>query len=605
MKKRERHYIRALIIVMILTLFMPLVSCEKKPTNSDTTDGNTSVGTETGSEESVLALENYVIIRGEKADTKETVAAVRLRDAIRDKTGVELEIREDYIKGSKPSDTDVETDEAEILVGKTNRKQTHDVIGDFNLLDYAVAVRDNKLVVAGGSPYATEKAVQMLIDSLIEPEGAVPEQYEKIVRFYEPGNVPYVLLNEYVIIGSEHVGQHEQEAIMKLHAFLKDSTGKEPSVKGDRLTGVGNYARNGVSEAKEILVGQTNRVESTTLIDELGYMDYAIQIAENKVIIAGGSSFATQNAMNQFIEDLRGGKIDSLQPGKYEFRYEFPREYHHPLASNPDSFVPVWADSYQVPAWMTDFDEKLYAMTAPGKRLLSTSHRADQVNYPENSIEAILSAIMAGADYVEMDIRLTKDYIPVLMHDTTLERTTDWSEKAGKNGLPSSKFLTDWTYEELRSLRLKMQDGTQTDYVIPLFYDAVAVCAGRTQLDLDEKIVVNYYRDIYPAASRLGPKAKASFLKKISSSQAKIWMETDPEDTVFTNYAMTYYNYLELPGHSAVTRYYPNLDNGPVWYETPEMWQKCFDNGRYWLFSNNIVPYCKFIAENFGPANAD
>lgn len=51
-------------------------------------------------------------------------------------------------------------------------------------------------------------------------------------------------------------------------------------------------------------------------------------------------------------------------------------------------------------------------------------HRGARAVCPENSISA-LKVGMKCADFVEIDIRLTKDGIPVILHDATLDRTTD------------------------------------------------------------------------------------------------------------------------------------------------------------------------------------
>lgn len=51
------------------------------------------------------------------------------------------------------------------------------------------------------------------------------------------------------------------------------------------------------------------------------------------------------------------------------------------------------------------------------------AHRGYSSRYPENTILAIMAAIETGARYVEFDIQLSKDRIPVLCHDSTLLRT--------------------------------------------------------------------------------------------------------------------------------------------------------------------------------------
>ncbi len=52
-------------------------------------------------------------------------------------------------------------------------------------------------------------------------------------------------------------------------------------------------------------------------------------------------------------------------------------------------------------------------------------HRGAAARAPENTLEGIQSAADAGARWVEVDARLTADDVPVLMHDPTLDRTTD------------------------------------------------------------------------------------------------------------------------------------------------------------------------------------
>ena len=53
------------------------------------------------------------------------------------------------------------------------------------------------------------------------------------------------------------------------------------------------------------------------------------------------------------------------------------------------------------------------------------AHRGDHTAAHENSLEAIERAIRAGADYVELDVRATRDGELALMHDATVDRTTD------------------------------------------------------------------------------------------------------------------------------------------------------------------------------------
>jgi glycerophosphoryl diester phosphodiesterase len=56
---------------------------------------------------------------------------------------------------------------------------------------------------------------------------------------------------------------------------------------------------------------------------------------------------------------------------------------------------------------------------------LVIAHRGASGEAPENTIEAMALALKQGADALEFDVRLSADGVPVVIHDATLERTTD------------------------------------------------------------------------------------------------------------------------------------------------------------------------------------
>ena len=68
------------------------------------------------------------------------------------------------------------------------------------------------------------------------------------------------------------------------------------------------------------------------------------------------------------------------------------------------------------------------------------AHRGNRAHAPENTLEAFRQAVAAGADAIEFDLRLTKDGHVVVMHDATLDRTTD---SAGRLELRTLAQLED------------------------------------------------------------------------------------------------------------------------------------------------------------------
>lgn len=75
------------------------------------------------------------------------------------------------------------------------------------------------------------------------------------------------------------------------------------------------------------------------------------------------------------------------------------------------------------------------------KKTLIYAHRGSSSTHPENTMEAFEAALCAGADGIEFDVQLTKDGVPVIIHDETVDRTTN-----GKG------FVRDFTYSELKEL---------------------------------------------------------------------------------------------------------------------------------------------------------
>ncbi|MDX6356520.1 MAG: glycerophosphoryl diester phosphodiesterase, partial [Streptomyces sp.] len=61
-------------------------------------------------------------------------------------------------------------------------------------------------------------------------------------------------------------------------------------------------------------------------------------------------------------------------------------------------------------------------MTAARRRTQTVAHRGDPYHHRENTLSSVRSALVKGADVVEIDVQLTRDGVPVLLHDPTLER---------------------------------------------------------------------------------------------------------------------------------------------------------------------------------------
>lgn len=110
------------------------------------------------------------------------------------------------------------------------------------------------------------------------------------------------------------------------------------------------------------------------------------------------------------------------------------------------------------------------------EQILVAAHRATNPNYPENSLAAIAESIRIGVDIVEIDIRKSKDGQLVIMHDKTIDRTTNG---AGK--------VDDFTLAELKEFRLKLGNNI-TNEQIPTFEEVLQLTKGKMLLDVDFKL---------------------------------------------------------------------------------------------------------------------
>ncbi|SEC70825.1 glycerophosphoryl diester phosphodiesterase [Maribacter dokdonensis] len=120
-------------------------------------------------------------------------------------------------------------------------------------------------------------------------------------------------------------------------------------------------------------------------------------------------------------------------------------------------------------------DSILFDFNHRPEKILVAAHRAAHQNHPENSIAAIRESIHMGIAIVELDIRVTQDDKLVVMHDRTVDRTTNGSGK-----------VEQLTFEEIRSLRLKHNDNL-TDEQVPTLEEVLVEATGKILIDIDFK----------------------------------------------------------------------------------------------------------------------
>lgn len=106
------------------------------------------------------------------------------------------------------------------------------------------------------------------------------------------------------------------------------------------------------------------------------------------------------------------------------------------------------------------------------------AHRGWSTKYPENTMPAFVAALEIGVDQLETDIRITEDGELVLIHDKTVDRTTD-----------GTGLVCDYTLEQLQQLDAGSWKGTQfAGTKIPTFIDFMELVKDHPTITLDVEL---------------------------------------------------------------------------------------------------------------------
>jgi glycerophosphoryl diester phosphodiesterase len=114
------------------------------------------------------------------------------------------------------------------------------------------------------------------------------------------------------------------------------------------------------------------------------------------------------------------------------------------------------------------------AKTERQKLPVIVAHRGASARLPENTLPSFQGAIDAGADFVELDVRLTSDGVPVILHDPDVSATTD-----------GTGLIHTLTLQDVK--RLDASAGMGVPAEIPTLAEALELLSGRAGVNLELK----------------------------------------------------------------------------------------------------------------------
>ena len=152
--------------------------------------------------------------------------------------------------------------------------------------------------------------------------------------------------------------------------------------------------------------------------------------------------------------------------------------------------------------------------------VLIAAHRGDWFWAPENSIQAFQNCIDAGIDVLEIDVRLSKEGIPVVIHDDSLARTTTGIGK-----------VADFTVAELKKLYLRDASGLKTKQRIPTLEEVLMLTKDKVIVYLDKSY--DKVDKILPILRKTGTLSHAMFVLNYPYEKARKTFGTALDSVIF------------------------------------------------------------------------
>ncbi|WP_455221753.1 glycerophosphodiester phosphodiesterase family protein [Kaarinaea lacus] len=195
------------------------------------------------------------------------------------------------------------------------------------------------------------------------------------------------------------------------------------------------------------------------------------------------------------------------------------------------------------------------------------AHRGYSVQYPENTLLSIEQAFIAGACFVECDVQLTLDSVPVVLHDVTLQRTcgqsanitelnwaqlenisahyaTRFGERHGKILLPSlAQLLTLMERWPQRQVFVELKRTSIRKFGIDNVFNAIVNTTGRAS---GQVIAISFDYDIIERIRRETALRTGWVIEEWSDANLVLAEQLAP-DYVFVDYECIPDNLAKLP----------------------------------------------------------
>ena len=275
---------------------MALIGCQPQNLPSGDTSAADTVAPDTAESEGLINVvadgaSDYMVLRADRASDTEVEAAVALRNAIDDAYGIRLRIG---------NEIDAQPEKA-IIVGNVNYGGAAEIAAALGYYDYIITFSGQHLVICGGSPEATQTAVNVFVDKYLSGDSATLALSESLNDSYRAPTLATNVtiggesLKNFGIFVSSSAVSAEKMAARSIRTALLESFGINISVND----------KNGTPGECAIIVGNVKNAPSAcrdAALAECGDGQGLVYFEGTRVYIAGKDTDATCRAVEQFIK---------------------------------------------------------------------------------------------------------------------------------------------------------------------------------------------------------------------------------------------------------------------------------------------------------------
>ena len=484
---KKTHLRLICILLSFLLLALPLLCSCAEQTQIDSQEPTEAPSTEQIDQFLIFVSDkksNFKIIRPADSNQLEISAASLLQSAVKSKFGTSPAIKSDTLES--------DPDTLEILIGTTSRKESQEAAEALGSNGYLIKMIGKKLAIVGTDSAATKRAVEYFICTYITTAKETLQLSRDLVCIGDADDAAAVKTNGDGTLTLDlrcFVITYDLESV---HTYLPATAAAFASRVKQTYEHVALSEDANVNKY-EILFGKCDRVDYSAFLRTFDFRDFSLIYKNGKLSVHARSIYGYEQAIKLLESGFDGKGLTLSEKGNF-YHYDYGNTDFGRLLQN-------YEHAYDLPELWT----------------VSICHRGDVITNanPENSLPSYQSCIDNKIDVIEIDLRKTSDGVWVMLHDATLDRTTNGSGK-----------LSDHTYEEISKLQLRAQNGGQeaplTDNKIPTLTEVIELCRGKVLLNLD-KLDLSTFGEVYEIFASMDAVDIAMFKTTCEPKQIANW----------------------------------------------------------------------------------